>query len=53
MEDDLEKNANKVLKLESELQDLHHRFKEKDQTVSKINKKFNLFKRKGYFETRI
>ena len=46
VEDDLEKNANKVLKLESELQDLHHSFKEKDQIVSKINKKFNCLKEK-------
>ena len=46
MEADLEKNANKVLKLESEIEDLHQRLKEKDQTVSKINKKFNCLKEK-------
>ena len=36
----------KVIQLESKIQDMHLKYKEKEQTVSKINKKLNFLREK-------
>ena len=43
---ELEKNVKKVENLENEIQDLYVKLKEKDQVLSKVNKKFNFLKEK-------
>ena len=39
VENELENNNEKILRLEAELKDMHLKFSEKDQTVSRISKK--------------
>ena len=46
VEIDIEKKSEKVSKLENELKDMCLKVIEKDQTISKINKKFNVLKEK-------
>ena len=46
IETELEKKSEKILKLEAEIKDIHLKMTEKDQTVSKINKKFNFLREK-------
>ena len=46
VETELKRNSEKVAKLEAEIQDMHLKIREKDETVSKINKKFNFLKEK-------
>ena len=43
---ELEMNVKKVKNLENEIHDLHFKIKEKDQVLSKVNKKFNFLKEK-------
>ena len=46
VENELENNNKKIIKLEAEIHDMHLKFSEKEQTVSKINKKYNFLKEK-------
>ena len=42
----LEKSNEKVLKLEAEIKDINLKFSQKEQTLNKVNKKFNVLKEK-------
>ena len=46
VENELENNNEKILRLEAELKDMHLKFSDKDQNVSKISKKYNVLKEK-------
>ena len=46
VEDALEKNCEKIQKFEAEIKDMEMKLANKDQTLSKINKKYNLLKEK-------
>ena len=46
VEDALEKNSEKIQKFEAEIKDMEVKITNKDQTLSKINKKYNLLKEK-------
>ena len=42
----MRKKSDKVEKLENEIKDINRKVSEKDQTISKINKKLNVLKEK-------
>ena len=46
VEDALEKNSEKIRKFEAEIKDMEVKLANKDQTLHKINKKYNLLKEK-------
>ena len=44
IENEIEKKCKKILELENELKDMYVKITEKDHTISKVNKKFNVLK---------